>query len=162
MRDAGTVERLDLGSEVELTHLRHQMTFSGSLELTSETGEVRSFFGEGTGSQQELDLENLSSIVEVLNDRFGTDLSEVDKLLLDQFEEDWVADDELSDQAKSNSLDNFGLAFNRKFLNTIIARVDTNDEIFKKILDDEEFKSAVEGYYLRKVYSRLRETSLPE
>ena len=47
-------------------------------------------------------------------------------------------------------------------LNTIIARVDTNDEIFKKILDDEEFKSAVEGYYLRKVYSRLRETSVPE
>jgi hypothetical protein len=49
--------------------------------------------------QQELDLEYLSSIVEVLNDRFGTDLSEVDKLLLDQFEEDWVADGELSDQA---------------------------------------------------------------
>lgn len=133
-----------------------------SLELTSETGEVRSFFGEGGGSQQELDLEHLSSIVEVLNDRFGTDLTEVDKLLLDQFEEDWLADDELSDQAKSNSLDNFGLAFNRKFLNTIIARVDTNDEIFKKILDDEEFKSAVEGYYLRKVYNRLRETSAAE
>jgi type I restriction enzyme R subunit len=159
MRDAGTVERLDLGSEVELTHLRHQMTFSGNLELTSETGEVRSFFGEGRGGQQELELEHLSSIVEVLNDRFGTDLTEVDKLLLDQFEEDWVADDELSDQAKSNSLENFGLAFNRKFLNTIIARVDTNDEIFKKILDDEEFKSAIESYYLRKVYDRLRETS---
>ena len=159
MRDAGTVERLDLGSEVELTHLRHQMTFSGSLELTSETGEVRSFFGEGRGGQQEIELEQLSSIVEVLNNRFGTDLTEVDKLLLDQFEEDWVADDELSDQAKSNSLENFGLAFNRKFLNTIIARADTNDEIFKKILDDEEFKSAIESYYLRKVYDRLRETS---
>jgi hypothetical protein len=49
--------------------------------------------------QQELDLEYLSSIARVLNDRFGTDLSEVDKLLLDQFEEDWVADGELSDQA---------------------------------------------------------------
>jgi len=157
LRDAGTVERLDLGSEVELTHLRHQMTFSGTLELSSERGEVRSFFGEGQGRQQELELKHLSSIVEVLNDRFGTDLTEVDKLLLDQFEEDWVADDELSDQAKSNSLENFGLAFNRKFLNTIIARVDTNDEIFKKILDDEEFKSAIESYYLRKVYDRLRE-----
>ncbi len=157
LRDAGTVEQLDLGSEVELTHLRHQMTFSGDLELTSETGEVRSFFGEGKGVQQELDLERLSSIVEVLNDRFGTDLTDVDKLLLDQFEEDWVADRELSDQANNNSIENFGLAFNRKFLNTIVARVDTNDEIFKKILDDEEFKHAIEGYYLRKVYSRLRE-----
>ncbi len=51
---------------------------------------------------------------------------------------------------------------NRKFLNTIIARVDTNDEIFKKILDDEEFKNAVEGFYLRKVYDRLRDPSATE
>ena len=33
LRDTGTVERLDLGAEVELTHLRHQMTFSGTLSL---------------------------------------------------------------------------------------------------------------------------------
>ena len=47
LRDTGTVERLDLGAEVELTHLRHQMTFSGKLVAESEIGEVRSFFGEG-------------------------------------------------------------------------------------------------------------------
>jgi type I restriction enzyme R subunit len=156
LRDTASVERLDLGSEVELTHLRHQMTFSGSLALTSETGEVTSFFGEGKGGQQEMELEHLSSIVEILNDRFGTDLTDVDKLLLDQFEEDWVADGELSDQARNNSLENFGLVFDRKFLQTIISRTDANDEIFKKILDDEDFRAAMESHYLRKVYDRLR------
>jgi hypothetical protein len=54
--------------------------------LTSEIGKVRSFFGEGKGSQQKLEMEHLSNIIEVLNDRFGTDLTDVDKLLLDQFE----------------------------------------------------------------------------
>ena len=161
LRDTGTVERLDLGTEVELTHLRHQMTFSGTLALTSETGEVRTFFGEGTGSQQELDMEHLSSIVEVLNDRFGTDLTDVDKLLLDQFEESWVADDELSDQAQNNTLDNFRLVFDRKFLQTIVTRVDANDEIYKKILDDEDFRATLGEFYLRKVYERLREGPLP-
>jgi type I restriction enzyme, R subunit len=157
LRDTATVERLDLGTEVELTHLRHQMTFSGALSLTSETGEVRSFFGEGQGSQQELDLEHLSNIVQVLNERFGTDLTDVDKLLLDQFEESWVADDELSDQAQNNSIDNFRLVFNRKFLQTIVTRVDANDEIYKKILDDDDFRATVGEFYLRKVYERLRE-----
>jgi type I restriction enzyme R subunit len=157
LRDTGTVERLDLGTEVELTHLRHQMTFSGTLSLSSEVGEVRSFFGEGKGGQQELDLEHLSSIVEVLNERFGTDLTDVDKLLLDQFEESWVEDGELSDQAQNNTLDNFRLVFDRKFLQTIITRVDANDEIYKRILDDEEFRSALGEFYLRKVYERLRE-----
>jgi len=157
LRDTGAVERLDLGTEVELTHLRHQMTFTGTLALTSETGEVQSFFGEGKGGQQELDLEHLSDIVEVLNDRFGTDLTDVDKLLLDQFEESWVADGELSDQAQNNSIENFRLVFDRKFLQTIVTRVDANDEIYKKILDDEDFRATVGEFYLRKVYERLRE-----
>ncbi len=159
LRDTGTVERLDLGTEVELTHLRHQMTFSGGLSLESDIGEVRSFFGEGQGNQQELELEHLSSIVETLNERFGTDLTDVDKLLLDQFEESWVADDELSDQAKSNSLDNFRLAFDRKFLQTIVTRVDANDEIYKKILDDEEFRQVLMDLYAGRVYRRAREAS---
>jgi type I restriction enzyme R subunit len=156
LRDTATVERLDLGAEVELTHLRHQMTFTGSLALTADVGEVRSFYGEGKGGQQELDLEHLSSIIEILNDRFGTDLTDVDKLLLDQFEESWVADGELADQAQNNTIDNFRLVFDKKLLQTIITRVDANDEIFKKILDDEDFRTALGEFYLRKVYDRLQ------
>jgi type I restriction enzyme, R subunit len=159
LRDTGTVERLDLGAEVELTHLRHQMTFTGSLSLTGDIGEVRSFYGEGKGGQQELDLEHLSSIIEVLNDRFGTDLTDVDKLLLNQFEESWVADGELADQANNNSIDNFRLVFDKKFLQTIITRVDANDEIFKKILDDEDFRATLGEFYLRKVYDRLQDAA---
>ena len=157
LRDTGTVERLDLGAEVELTHLRHQMTFSGTLSLTAEEGEVRSFFGEGGGSQQELDMEHLSTIVEILNERFGTELTDVDKLLFDQFEESWVADEELSDQAQSNSIENFKLVFDRKFLQTIVTRMDANSEIFKRILDDDDFRELLGDYYVRKVYEQLRE-----
>src|SRR5215211_6961563 len=161
LRHTGTVERLDLGAEVELTHLRHQMTFSGTLSLGGEIGEVRTFLGGGEGSQQELEMERLSNIIEVLNDRFGTDLTDVDKLLLDQFEESWVADDELSHQARNNTIDNFRLVFDRKFLQTIVTRVDANDEIYKKILDDEDFRATLGEFYLRKVYERLREGALP-
>ena len=159
LRDTGTVERLDLGAEVELTHLRHQMTFSGTLSLTAEEGEVRSFFGEGRGSQQELDMEHLSTIVEILNERFGTELTDVDKLLFDQFEESWVADGELSDQAQNNSIENFRLVFDRKFLQTIVTRMDANSEIFKRILDDDEFRELLGDYYVRKVYEQLRQAA---
>ena len=159
LRDTDTVERLDLGAEVELTHLRQQMTFSGALSLASDVGEVRSFFGKGQGRQQELDLEHLSSIVEVLNDRFGTNLTDVDKLLFDQFEESWIADQELSDQAQNNSIDNFRLVFDRKFLQTIVTRMDANSEIFKKILDDDDFRELLGDYYVKKVYDELREAA---
>lgn len=156
LRDLGTVERLDLGGEVELTHLRHQVTYSGALPLTSQVSHVKSFYGDGKGSQQELDIERLSSIVEVLNDRFGMNLTDVDKLMFDQFEETWAADEALAHQARNNSIDNFRFAFDKKFMSTILTRVDANDEIFKRILDDEDFRAALGDFYLRKVYDRLR------
>jgi type I restriction enzyme R subunit len=93
----------------------------------------------------------------LLNERFGTDFSDVDELFFDQLEETWVSDGELADQALSNSLENFRLVFERKFLQTIITRVDANDEIYKRILDDEDFRATLGEHYLRKVYARLRE-----
>ena len=47
----------------------------------------------------------------------------------------------------------------RKFLQTIITRVDANDEIYKRILDDEDLRLTLAEFYLRKVYERLRTPS---
>ena len=43
-----------------------------------------------------------------------------------------------------------------KFMDTIVGRMDSNEEIFKRILDDEEFQSVLADYYLHRVYERLR------
>jgi type I restriction enzyme, R subunit len=87
LRDETTIERLDLGTEVELTHLRTEITHEGALSLTADQGEVKSIYGDGTGRQQELDIEHLSEIVDTLNERFGLNLNERDQLLFDQFEQ---------------------------------------------------------------------------
>lgn len=159
LRTASTVERLDLGTEVELTHLRHQLTHEGSLALQSERSEIKSFFGTGQGAQQEFQLETLSSIVDQLNERFGTDFTDADKLLFDQFEAEWIADGELSDQAQSNTIENVALAFEKKFMSTIVTRMDANSDIFKKMLDDDEFSDFVKAIYLKKVYDQLRDVA---
>jgi len=65
----------------------------------------------------------------------------------------------LSDQAHKNRIENFRLAFERKFLPTIVRRMDANSEIFKKILDEEDFRNHVGGYYLQKVYGQLRDAA---
>jgi type I restriction enzyme R subunit len=156
LRDAGTIERLDLGAEVALTHLRNEVTFDGSLSLESEIGEVKTIFGEGAGRAGDEAPVPLSEIVNVLNERFGMNLSERDQLLFDQFEEEWIADEELAAQARGNSLDNFRLVFERRFLSTVVKRMDDNEAIFKQVLDDPEFQEAIADFYLRKVYERLR------
>jgi type I restriction-modification system DNA methylase subunit len=75
------------------------------------------------------------------------------------FEEQWVADDELSDQAKSNRIENFRLVFERKFMPTIIGRMDANSDIFKRILDDDDFRELLGDYYVKKVYEQLRDAA---
>jgi type I restriction enzyme R subunit len=156
LRDDTTIERLDLGSEVELTHLRSEITFEGSLALTADTAEVKSLFGDGAGRRNEPEVEHLSQIVEALNERFGLNLDESDQLLFDQFEETWISDPVLADQARNNTIENFRLVFERMFLNTVVGRMDDNEAIFKRILDDEEFQALIRDHYMNRVYSTLR------
>ena len=77
-------------------------------------------------------------------------------MLFDQFEETWAADPTLEAQAKNNDLGNFRLVFDPKFMDTVIGRMDANETIFKRILDDEDFRAVLADYYLRRVYRRLR------
>ena len=72
VRGTNTVERLDLGSSVELTHLRHEAQYSGSLELSTDVGEMKTIFADGTGGQRLPDLEPLSQIVDTLNERLAS------------------------------------------------------------------------------------------
>ena len=157
LRDQNTSTSLDLGSEVELTHLRSEVTYEGSLALDADTGEVKSIFGEGRGKQNEPELELLSEIVSELNDRFGLTLDERDQLLFDQFEETWVADPEVSAQAQNNTIENFRLVFDRMFMGTVVGRMDDNEAIFKRILDDPEFREVLMDLYAARVYRRARE-----
>ena len=98
----------------------------------------------------------LSQIVDVINERFGLDLDDTDQLLFDQFEESWAADATLVARARTNDYDNFLLVFDQTFVDTIVKRVDSNEEIFKKILDEPEFRQTVLEYYADKLYDRLR------
>ena len=92
----------------------------------------------------------------MLNEHFGLGLDETDQLLFDQFEESWVADGDLADEARNNTLENFRLVFKPRFINTIVTRMDANEAIFKQIMDDREFQDVLADFYVRKVYSRAR------
>ena len=84
------------------------------------------------------------------------DLDERDQLLFDQFEETWVADPDVVDQARSNTLENFRLVFDHRFLDTVVSRMDENEAIFKRILDDEEFRQVLMDLYAGRVYRKAR------
>ena len=44
-------------------------------------------------------------------------------------------------------------------MNTIVPRMDANDEIFKCVLDDRDFRTLLADHYVKKVYEQLREAA---
>ncbi len=151
---------LDLGSDVELTHLRTEKTFEGDISLgLGEGGELPpAVTGGGVGKQHEPESEHLSTIVDLLNERFGLNLGDADQLLFDQFREEWIANPDLHDQATANPIENFKFGFDKVFDATIIERMGANDEIFRQIMDNPDFAATIKGFYLKEVYDRLRGT----
>ena len=147
--------RLDLGAEIQLTHLRIEQTSEGSITPDKGVGELKAIYS-GSGPEAEEQREHLSKIVDVLNERFGTVLGSADQLFFDQMEASWLADEQLVDQARANPLDNFRLVFADKFISTMVGRMDDNEDLFKRVLDDREFQAAVMEHYLRRVFEQAR------
>jgi type I restriction enzyme R subunit len=129
------------------------MTAQGSGQLPGGAGDIR--VGFSGGKEHEIDKENLSKIIDELNERFGLNLDESDQLLFDQFEQEWEKDPEIVAIATANDFENFRLAFERMFLETILKRVDDNEEIFKRILDDEAFRTLIKEWYAKRVFDAL-------
>jgi type I restriction enzyme, R subunit len=148
-------ERLDLGSEVQLSHLRIERTFDGSASLPAGAGELSAIF-DGHGKQNDPDEAPLSQIISIINERYGLNLGDADRLLLEQFKAEMVADADLGAQARANDLEHFRLVFEKRFLSDIAGRMDDNEQIFRRILDDEEFRDLLFDVYLRDVYNTLR------
>ena len=143
---------LDLGGEVELTHLQTEQTFEGSLSLGAEQGEVTSIYS-GTGSRQEPEVSPLSRIVENLNERFGLNLSEADRLHLDAVAQDLVDDERVQREAAANSLGNFGVGFSDHFKGAVVDRLASAEDFSYKLLDTPELADEVMAVYMPLVYA---------
>jgi len=149
-------ERLKLTDEVALEYYRLQKIAEGAitLEMKGEVG-VRNITEAGIKREKE-EKAPLSEIIQVLNERFGTDFTDADKLFFEQIEMELVSDEKLQLQAKSNTIENFKYGFDDAFLTKLIDRMEDNKEIFSRILDDKDFGKVVKEWMLKKVYRAIK------
>ena len=67
-----------------------------------------------------------------------------------------MQDQDLANQAKSNTVDNFKYGFDDVVITKWIERMDQNQEFFKNIMDNEKVSGMINDYVMREVYRRLR------
>lgn len=152
---------LDLGEEVALKYYRLQKISEGKINL--RVGEPDPVYGPkevGTGSVDE-DVP-LSTLIDRLNETFGTQFTAADQLFFDQIRETAVNNEELKEAAKVNSLVNFKLVFDKMIEQLFVERMEGNEEIFVRLMNDNEFKDVASKYLVKDVYSTILETMTKE
>jgi type I restriction enzyme R subunit len=148
-------EVFKLTDEVALEYYRLEKIREGRIVLEKNTESHLQPITEAGIPREKETQAKLSEIIDILNQIFRTDFTEADKYFFSQIEEALVQDAVLSQQAKSNSIQNFKYGFEDIFLTKLIERMDLNQDIFAKIIDDKEFGQAVKDWILEKVYHRL-------
>lgn len=146
---------IQLEDEVELQYYRLQKISEGQIDLT--TGDGQPLKGPGdVGTGQEDEEIRLSELIDLLNQRFGTDFTPADQLFFDQIQEEALESEALQQAVETNSIDDFRYVFEKAFEGLVIDRMDGNEEIFSKLMADGEFRKLAVEHLLHKVYKALK------
>ncbi|MGO4818221.1 type I restriction endonuclease subunit R [Flavobacterium sp. W22_SRS_FP1] len=148
-------DKFKLGDEVSLEYYRLQKIAENTIVMEDQGVYELEGGGEAGIRLSKEDQVALSEIIEVLNKKFSTEFNTADKLFFDQIEEELASDLKLAEQAKSNPIENFKFGFDDLFMDKLIARMEQNQDIFSKMMDDKDFGNIVKSYMLKKVYNRL-------
>jgi len=150
-------ERLKLDNEVALEYYRLQKIGEGDMVLQIQGQYGLDPLTEAGIKREKEEKAKLSDIIKVLNDKYGTEFNAADKLFFDQIEQELYQDEELKLRAVNNPIENFKYAFEEVFINKLIERMDGNQEIFDKIMENAEFKNDVKEWLVKKIYGRFNE-----
>jgi len=152
-RKTGPGYRFD--EEVELDYFRLQKISEGSINLNEGQAEPLNGPREvGTGMIREEHVP-LSRLIDLINERFGGDLTEADQLFFDQIAEAAGQNESLQKAAEVNSLDKFQLVFRQVLESLFIERMELNEELFTEYMSKPDLQELVSQWLGQQVYNRL-------
>ena len=98
----------------------------------------------------------LSRLVDTINDRFGTDFNQADQYFFDQVVETAILSDDIKTAAKVNPADKFELVFKNILQEIFAERIDQNEEIFARFMNDNQFQKLVTSWLAKQAFTKLK------
>ncbi len=142
--------------DVRIEYYRLQKISEGSISL--KEGEARPLDGPkevGSGLVRAEEVP-LSQLIDLVNERFATDFNQADQLFFDQIVEAAVADEGMRQAAAVNPEEKFELVFRNLLERLFVERMDQNEEIFVRYMNDTPFRDIVGRWMASQAYKRLR------
>ena len=149
----GHGEHVDVDDKVLLEYYRLEKDFDGAIELESAEGGFVPITGEAGRREQKKDP--LTVLIDKINERYGTNFTEMDKVLV-QMENDYAAQSKWQSYARNNDRKTFMLLFEKDFPNMAAQRYEQNDDFFVRLFSDPELMKQVMETVGSVLYQRLR------
>ncbi len=146
-------ERVEIDDKVFLEFYRLKKDFEGEITLEATPAGVGTIKGEGGSREPKKDP--LTVIIENINSRFGTEFTEMDKVLL-QMENDMAKDQKWADYAHNCDEPTFLSLFKKEFGKIAVGRYEQNDLFFKKLFSEPEMMQEVIEHMSHALYARLK------
>ena len=157
----GGGKAFDLDDEVALRFFRLQQITEGSIDLSDDEAEpLKGPTDLGTAGPKDEEVP-LSDLIDRLNERFGTDFTDADRLFFEQIRASAENDERVAEAARANNFGDFASYLDRMLDDLFIARMEGNEEIFSKVMTDAEFRSAAHEHLAREIFRRVREARAP-
>ena len=154
-------DEINLGDDVELAYYRLQRVSSGAISLGEETEVyVVSPTDVGTGNPEKA-LAPLSEIIKRLNERFGTNFTDEDRLFFEQVKERAVSNERIRQTALANTLEKFSLGIRPEIGKLMMERMGENDALVTRYLSDKDFQNVAFEVLAREIFEAVEARATP-
>jgi type I restriction enzyme, R subunit len=158
-RDATIVK---VGDEVAMQYYRLERVFSGAIDIQDGDPQYVKIPSEVATGQADDEKVPLSEIIELLNERFGTQFSEEDRLFFQQIKEKACKSEKVIQTAMANPLDKFELGVQKLIEGLMIERMAENDKIVTRYMADQEFQGSAFPILAREIFEAVRGKSVAQ
>jgi type I restriction enzyme R subunit len=145
----------EIAEAIDVDSYRIDKISEGKIALAREPGELDPISDLGTGMPTQAALEPLSLIIFDINERYGTEFTETDKVILNGLQTRLEADQTLVDSAKVSSRENVRLVFDNLFVDAMQDLINSNFDLYKRVTDDASFSEYLKGRIFDLVYQRI-------
>lgn len=152
-------EAIKVADEVGLQYYRLERVFSGTIDLrVSESVNVKSPTDVGSRKAKEVTAP-LSEIIDVLNERFSTNFNDEDRLFFEQIKQKATNDPAVIRLRQANPFDKFQLGLRKLLEDLMIQRMNENDKIVTRYMDDKAFEDAAFAILSKLIYETIPASS---
>jgi len=147
----------EIQQKIDMASYRINERWKGKITLERGNGTIEPIGAKRDHIPVPDEVEPLSQIIRELNERFGTDFSDEDKLFVQALEDRLADDPALIASVRVNTPENARLTFNHVVVDRLQDMVDTNFKFYKRLTDDSAFSKFFIDWLFERFSKGIRE-----